>query len=417
MNDFTAQEKEMLRCEQAVIGIMLMEPEKSVRVYDTLSPSMFYAEPLGKIFKCCKGLQEQGQRADVATVLDKLGDSYKELVVGCAETVPSISGLDSYINSVMDSWRARTMRIKMNELCENGMDADSMTVELQKLLQKQEHIISHQREATNKPFESCLLEFVNWMQKPDTSIPTGYPDFDKVTGGLQRGCITVIAARPGCGKTTLGLQMATNIAHDHNVLYISLEMTAVQLTRNIVARYSGVGSQVFSAKKLTDDEAAKMAEATEYLYNRLKLSINDDPRQTVNDIETAIKAKKPEVVVIDHLRLLTPMNNRKNEFESSAENTHALKQLAKKYDINIIELVQAKRESEGRVPGMADLYGGAATEQDADMIIGICPESEYRNMDRCMVQVAVTKNRHGAGGDFEFVWDKPLCSMLQALRE
>lgn len=411
------EEKETIQSEKAVIGIMMMEPEESERVYDTLTASMFYSEELGRIFNCCKKLRERGERADVTTVSDKLGSEYTPLIVNCAETVPSISGLDSYINGVLDSWRSRTMRAKMTELCTNDADPDTITMELKMILQQQEHIIAHQREATNKPFKSCVQEFLNWMQEPDTSIKTGYQSLDGRTGGLQRGGVTVITARPGCGKTTLGLQIATNIAHKVNVLYISLEMPAVQLTRNIISRYAKIDSQLFSTKNLTNEQTVKMAEATEYLYDKVKLSINDAPNQSVNDIEAAIKAKKPEVVVIDHIRLLTPMSNKKNEFEASAENTHALKQLAKKYNINIIELVQAKRESEGRIPGMADLYGGSATEQDADMIIGISPEAEYRDKETCMITVEVTKNRHGAGGTFDFVWQRPFCAMFEVEKE
>lgn len=411
MIDQSIFEKEAIECEKSVIGIMMLEPEESKRVFDTLTAKMFYSVELGTIFNCCKKLKEKGLRADPATVIDKLGAEYQKTVLMCAETVPSISGLDSYINGVMDSWRSRTMRQKMMELCENGMDADAMTAELQTVLQQQERIIDHQKEATNKPYKECILEFMEWMQKPDTSIKTGWAVIDNSTGGLQRGCITVIAARPGCGKTTLGLQMACNIAKSYKVLYISLEMTTVQLTRNIVSRTSRVNSQKISNRDLTQEEHNKIAESIDFLYDKMQLCINDTPGMTVADVENAIKATKPDVVVIDHIRLLTPMVKKNNEFEASAENTHALKQIAKNHNINIIELVQAKRESEGRVPGMADLYGGAATEQDADMIIGICPESGFQSMEQCTVTIEVTKNRHGAGGSWEFVWNRPTCGI------
>ena len=95
--------------EKAVIGIMLMKPELQDDAFSSLTYKMFELKALGNIFLLCKDMADKGQRADTVSVISKCDDDTKVLAMQCFETVPSISGYNTYINCVMDGWRKREL--------------------------------------------------------------------------------------------------------------------------------------------------------------------------------------------------------------------------------------------------------------------------------------------------------------------
>lgn len=392
--------------EQAVIGIMLLEPDGSAEVYDHLTAGMFEAEPLGRVFACCKKLRSEGLRADAAAVSGRLGESFIPLLARCAETVPAMSGLSTYITVVMDDWRQRTLTSQLAQLAVSGLDADALTAELGRIVARQEHILAHQRQTTAKEFRECVDEFLSWCGEEDRAIKTGFARLDRITGGLQPGGVTAIAARSGRGKTTLAVQLATQIARTRPVCYLSLEMSRVQVTAGVVSMASGVNSRSITGRTCTPAEREKVEKVARWLAESFKLVIDDRPLQTLTDVEGCIRQRKPEVLFIDHLGLLTPEKGREKRNDELAALTRGLKELAMRYGIHIVELIQASRQAEGRKVSMADMFGSATIEHDADMVIGVNPESGFEGMDTCRAEIDVLKNRHGPGGTFPFLWNR-----------
>lgn len=395
--------------ERSVIGIMLMDPEGSARVYDSLTARMFETEALGLVFNCCKKLRARGARADAVSVLSKLGDGYKQIILECAETAPALAGLDTYITLVLDGWRERVIQAKLAELAISGTDADGLTVALRNLLEEQERILRHQRDTTAKTFADGLVDFLAWLQGEDRSIKSGWGRFDYLTGGLARKGVTGISARPGHGKTTFALQMATQISRQHLVLYQSLEMPREQIYTAIFARALSIDSADFRAKRLDQEQWDKVARVSDTLRGNFRLIIDDRDMASLEDLEKSIRTHKPEVVFVDHLGLITPDKARQKRNEELAVLTRGLKQLAMKYDIAIVELVQASRAAQGKRITMADMFGSATIEQDADMLISLNPEEgpeDAGDANFCAVSVDVLKNRHGAGGTLRYIWKK-----------
>lgn len=404
-----------VKAEMSVIGIMLEYPEKQDEAFKSLSAQMFSIKELGNIFLLCKEMHSRGQQGDTISVIAKCGDDMKMLAMQCAETILSISGYNTYINCILDGYRKRCMISTMSKLVTSNADVDEMYSTVSAMMQKQQRIIEHQRERSAKDFADGIEDFLKWMKTPSDNIQTGFCQLDAITGGLARSGVTVIAARPGKGKSTLALQMAAQISQNVLTLYQSMEMSREQLYTAIFSRWEQIDSKRIANHALTPEEETKIADDAEFLKKRYKLILDDSSLTSLEDVEATIKARKPEVVVIDHLGLVAPPNVKEKRNDELAALTQGLKQLAMKYHICIIELVQAARAADTELIKMSDMFGSATIEHDADMILAINPERYTRERERTESNppsesdtvLEIVKNRHGACGQLDFIWVKP----------
>lgn len=399
--------------ELSVVGIMLMEPEGCGAAYAALRPAMFELEGLGTIFDCCARLRAAGRRPDAVTVLDKLGPGYKQLVVRAAETAPASSGLSSYITAVQDGWRERSILNRLEQLRLSGMDADGLTLELRRLLEEQERALRFQQGGAAKDFAQGLKEFLGWMARPDTSIPTGFGCLDRLTGGLVPKGVTAVSARPGCGKTSFALQMAAHIAKEHTVLYQSLEMPVEQVYTAILARALRLDSSLFRRRALTKEQAGQLRQVSQAMAGSFRLLVDDSDCASLGDLEAGIRRHRPRVLFVDHLGLVTPDKARPKRNDELAALTRGLKQLAMKYELAVVELVQASRNAQGKRITMADMFGSATIEHDADLLLALNPAEEEEGPGLLPVEVDVLKNRHGAVGSRPFYWNRPFHQFLE----
>ncbi len=404
------------QAEMSVLGCMMMMPGETEKVYACLAATMFESEDLKYLFNCCKKLHKAGLRPDATTCISKLGENYKQIVLECAETAPSCSGLDSYITMVQDNWRERRIRSKITEMQYSCDDADGLTATLRELLDEQQRVIRNQTGHTSKSFTESTVGFLQWLNKENTNIQTGWQDIDRMTGGLSRKGVTGISARPGCGKSTFAIQLACQAAANHQVLYQSLEMPVEQIMSAIFAHVMQVDSAVFRDRKMTNEQIQKMAEISDFLSEKWHLSIDDSDCASLSDLEGNIIRLKPEVVVVDHIGLLTPDKSKQKRNEELAEITRGLKQLAMKHNIAIVELIQASRNADGKPLTMADMFGSATIEHDADMLIGITPDKDYKENLHIPTTIQVLKNRHGAIGKIDMCWDKPYHQFLEFVK-
>ena len=170
--------------EKAVIGIMLIEPDRQSEAFKSLTAQMFSIKDLGDIFLLCKELDRRGERADAVSIISRCKENIKAIAYECARTVPSVSGFNTYINCVLDGYRKRLMIAKMGELVASDADADEMFGAVAAMMEKQQHIMEHQRQRSAKDFADGIEDFLQWLKKPNDNIQTGFGTLDKLTGGL-----------------------------------------------------------------------------------------------------------------------------------------------------------------------------------------------------------------------------------------
>lgn len=252
----------------------------------------------------------------------------------------------------------------------------------------------------------------------EVKVSTGYSGLDRVLGGgmLNQG-LYILAARPGCGKTTLGLKIAESAAKTGACLFFSLEMSAEQIVARRIAAESGLPiGRLIVGKNLSDNENGKFTNAVSVLSTH-DFRLNRAPSASVADIaQAAHLTKNLRLVVVDYLGLVRSDERGLSVYERVTKNSAALKALARSLNVPILCLCQLNRAAEQRTdrqPSMADLRDSGAIEQDADGIILLhrpgMYESEQRNpWDAQILNAIVAKNRHGSTGSVKFdFWGAP----------
>lgn len=393
----------MIWAEKSLLGCMMMAPEDCEGVYGRVRPEMFENEALARMFGCCQELRKKGLRADATTLIETLGEEYKALVLECAETAPGLAGFESYIACLREGWRERAILTGLDELRISGMDASGLTRALGQLWQSQQALEEAEGERTAKDWKEGMGDFLGWLGADRPALATGFAGLDRLTGGLPQRGVTAISARPGGGKTSFALQIATQVSKGRRVLYQSLEMPREQLYTCIFARALGLDSALFRDRALTPAQRQRVAQAARLLEEKYSLIIDDRDCAGLQQLEANILRFKPQVVVVDHLGLLTPHKARSQRNEELAGLTRGLKQLAMKRRVAVVELVQAGRSSEGRPMTMGDMFGSATIEQDADLLIGLEAEDPGPG-GQGRARARVLKNRAGALGCVEFYW-------------
>lgn len=229
-----------------------------------------------------------------------------------------------------------------------------------------------------------------------------------VLGGLQRGCLYIIAARPGDGKTDFALHLAVQLAKRCRVDYRSLEMTKEQLVHRVLSRVCMINSTRFRDHDL-DENAQKRIGIAAARMGDLHLVMDDTPGVSAGDVEAKLASGKPDVMFIDYLGLMRgDAAGNKPLWQITGEITHALKESARRHGAAVVALVQLARAADRqKEPALSDLKGGSDIEADADGVIFMRPQKtgEFLSGDDAWpVEAVIAKNRHGGVGRLRFNW-------------
>lgn len=245
-----------------------------------------------------------------------------------------------------------------------------------------------------------------------SGIPTGFPDLDKLTSGLQPSELIVLAARPSVGKTALGLQIAAHVAAGHGlpVLFASLEQSRHELAERLLCSYARVDGQNVRRGMVDRDDAEKIAIARNTL-RRAPLHIDDAASQGVLRIAANARRLKLRgglaLVVVDYLQLIRPDDTRAPRQEQVASISRRLKIMARELGVPVLALAQLNRGVEERAqqrPRLSDLRESGALEQDADVVILLHrAESLSANV---VIDAIVAKQRNGPTGDASLCFEK-----------
>jgi len=259
-----------------------------------------------------------------------------------------------------------------------------------------------------------LQRIDEWHNNPDgmRGLPTGFADFDRLTGGLRGGDLLIVAGRPSMGKTTLAINMAENVAVDPrvkgSVLVFSMEMPSEQLMTRMLSSVGGVPMQNIRSGRITDDEWVRMTSASSQLADS-RIFIDESPGLSPTELRARARRIKREhgldLVVVDYLQLMQVQGSKENRATEISEISRGLKALAKELSVPVIALSQLNRaveQRENKKPVMSDLRESGAIEQDADMILFIYREEVYdKNTPRKgQADIELVKHRNGEPGYF-----------------
>ncbi|MBR0343575.1 MAG: replicative DNA helicase [Oscillospiraceae bacterium] len=405
--------------EQAVLGSLLVDSSSFDDVSAILSPNYFYNHQNEEIFREMQLLQTSGKPIDFITVLDAVvsagvfsnKEDAKVYLYSIAESVPALSNTLSYAQIVKDKYVTRSLI----NACKDVIDSASDTFNTpEQLLDLAEQKIYDIREGKDTSEMSSIMDVsfnvladLEKLNGPDRNkylgISTGFSYLDKITTGLNKSDLVILAARPSVGKTSFALNVCSNIVRTRNdiaVAVFSLEMTKEQLAQRIISSLAGVKSQKFRTGEFTDDEMDRITEATSELYSA-KLYLDDTSGISVQEIKAkARRIKNLGLIVVDYLQLMSGGNRRsENRVNEISEITRSFKVMAKELNVPIILLSQLSRgtEKEKRRPMLSDLRDSGSIEQDADIVMFLHRESSDEEREAAMQEILllVAKNRHG----------------------
>jgi replicative DNA helicase len=252
-------------------------------------------------------------------------------------------------------------------------------------------------------------------------LPTGYHDLDQILAGLHNSELAIIAARPSVGKTAFALNIVRNVVVEHGkdspvVLFVSLEMSRVELAERLLCCQSRVDSHKVRKGHLNSDDIQKLMDAGDAL-RRARLYLDDTPTRSMIQIAATARRiqKKHErdgglrLVVIDYLQLIEPENRRDPRQEQVAQISRRLKYLARELEIPVIALAQVNRASEDRqdhTPRLSDLRESGSLEQDADTVMILHRPGRFGGEEDKVLEVHVAKQRNGPTGEITLTWHK-----------
>jgi replicative DNA helicase len=245
------------------------------------------------------------------------------------------------------------------------------------------------------------------------AVPTGLSALDAtIGGGFLPGEIVVVAARPGGGKTSFGLQLVHNAASvGKRVLVSSLEMRCDELTLRLICNRSGVSFLNVKRGGLDLIERQRFAQAANEVAN-WQIGIDDEPTRRVHEIEAHARefAKQGglDLLVIDYLQLITPAESKyTNRQEQVARISRELKILARSLGVPVVVLAQVRRaESPKAKPSVSELRESGAIEQDADVVLLLHGANQGRH-DPHVAQILIGKQRNGPQCEVDVQWTGP----------
>ncbi|HQT65808.1 MAG TPA: DnaB-like helicase C-terminal domain-containing protein [Acidocella sp.] len=384
--------------EQALLAALIMKPSCAQYIPASFKSEHFGAEWHAEIYEATLAVNADGAGGLLPlTTAWALGDSEK--VAYLANLMNAVIGYSqglivSYCENITELWRRRSVietAQRLIEECSEPSTAAGTAPILSSAISRLDAIAGAAPEgrlptSLHDAIDQAIMAGEAAAAGTYHALSTGFQSLDKAINGFENGCLYILAARPGMGKTALATQIGINIARQgHGVLIISLEMQAVQLGRRAIAWLANVPSYVIRFGKWNGAEMERIIEAKREA-KAMPFTIEDEPGQSVAMIGLRARAAKRRhglsCLIVDHLHIVDPDNpgNRRNETWEVGKVSNDLKRLAKKLDIPVIALAQLNRGVESRDdkrPTPADLRQAGNIEQDADAIMFIYRPEYY----------------------------------------
>jgi replicative DNA helicase len=420
-----------LHAEQTLVGACLLDPVYYNEIAERLRPEDFSSDPFCRIFRCIGELIDAGSAIDIVTVsaglrrtkeLDTIGGI--SALAGLTEGLPRRPVVNDYIKLVLEKSQLRRMIQLFNVALLRAQDQSETPLSILEAAEGQLLEIAQDAQAgalrtiyqsveAAGGTEPYLKAYTDPEMKP--GLPTGFLDYDAMTGGLQKSELTIIASRPSMGKTALAMNIAQNVAigKKNIVAIFSLEMSRSSLERRMMASRAWVN--VRKAQEgiyLNRDERIKLETALGDLVESNNIFIDDSA--TLTPIQLRAKARRLkqrqgrlDLIIVDYMQLMSAGVKTGNRQEEVAHISRSLKACAKELEVPVIALAQIHRGPEQRTnkrPILADLRESGQIEQDADVVAFIHRESYYNHdediseSEKALAELIIGKQRNGPTG-------------------
>ncbi len=414
-----------LEAEQAVLGSILIDPACMDKMAGIITKDDFYLTEHAEIYAAMQAMYMTSKNIDVVTLINELvtlgtydeagGREYLKLV---AEAVPTSANAADYAQIIQDKAILRQLIEAGETITESAYAGDDTVPNLVEHAENLVFRIAEKRE--NKNFvhiRDALVQVYAHLKElkedPEGSrgMPTGYTKLDDVIVGMGNADLVLIGARPGMGKTSFAMNIATAAAERTKkvVAVFNLEMSAVQLANRMVSSEAQIDSYKLRSGQLEESDWEALAYASTRL-SEMEILIDDTPGITVTGMKSKLRrVKNLGLIVIDYLQLMQGDSHNDNRVQEVGEISRNLKLLAKELGVPVICCAQLSRGPENRPdkrPMLSDLRDSGAIEQDADIVLFLYRDEYYKDEtpEQSVAEVIIAKNRHGSLEKVKLGW-------------
>ena len=446
-----------LDAEAAVLSAVMLDTSALDKVLEFLKAEHFYSEAHRRIYEAAIELRSVGQPVDLIQVGTWLKNRERIAQVGgmgylteLLNAAPAVSNVAAYGRTIHEKWRVRQLIATCQRVAATGyLDYG----EAQQYIDEAEQSVYEIARTPESSSVEKLLDVMKKsfkalteaMQRGDriTGTPTGYDRYDRLTAGLHPGDLSIVAARPGMGKTSFVLNVATNVASPRGrqtqgerweesgvgVAVFSLEMPREQIANRMLCSEARVDVGKLRQGHLSPQDWSRLTQAASYL-GTLPIWIDDTPSLSILELRAKVRRLQAEfdrpdpngstrpskhvgLVVVDYLQLMRGREGAQSREQEISEISRGLKALAKELRLPVIALSQLNRAVETRSekskrPQLSDLRESGAIEQDADNIVFIYRD-EYYNREATtepnIAELIIAKQRNGPTGTVKVRFD------------
>jgi replicative DNA helicase len=418
VSGFDRRPPQNLEAEQSVLGAILLSKDAMGDVVEVLQSQDFYKPAHETIFNAAADLFRSGHPVDAITVAAELQAAGSLGRVGGAEylhtliaAVPSAASAGYYARLVREQAILRRLVEAGTRIANMGYAGDGDVDDIVDGAQAEVFAVTERKNSEDYmsvgDAMARTLDEVEAADKHDGTllgVPTGFTELNEITGGLQKGHMVVIAARPSMGKSTLGLDIcrAAAVAGGITSVIFSLEMTREEITKRLLSAESGVKLTQLLRGPMGPNDWQRLA-ATAARVSTAPLFIDDSPNMTLMEIRSKCRRLKQRenlgLVVVDYLQLMSSGKKVESRQQEVSEFSRALKLLAKELDVPVVAISQLNRSPEQRGdkrPMLSDMRESGSIEQDADLVILLHRDDLYDKDARPgEADLIIAKHRNG----------------------
>jgi len=407
--------------EAATLSILINFPASFDDVADRLKPEHFVVDDHRAIYgELCRQMAG-GKGCDLITLLDALdGIVPSDVLINVhSYNDHTARGIGKHVQTLIDTFKARQLHglsYKMAELAfdtgpvQDRIDqAQAEVAKLDDVEQLDDWVDAH----------TAAIKHLDLLDQRQEGLlkgmQTGLHDLDEILdGGICRGNLVVIGARPAMGKTALAMTIGLHMAQEQSVGFLSMEMphSDVRDRQAAILSHASIGMIKRPHKGLEYDRIVEGVEKAK----RLRWFVSDKSGLNILQVRSKARALKRrkglDVLVVDYIGLMSGLDSKQPRAYQIEEISRGLKGLAKDLDMAVICLAQVNRggvERLGQVPGLQDLRDSGAIEQDADVVAFIHrpieAQPELGENFRHYALLRVAKNRQGRTGDVNLYYN------------
>ncbi len=415
--------------EKSVLGAAMLSKDALADVIDVVRAEDFYHAAHKEIFKTMLDLFRDNVSVDIVTVCEELKKRKALEIVGgrayvasLSSEAPSTANAAEYAKIVAEKASMRLLIKTAEDIKEKGYEESLEASEILNYAERNIYDIAQRRQNNDyAPIREVLTTNIEMLDKAIATqgqvigLTTGFHELDKLTSGLHKSDLVIVAARPAMGKTAFVLNIAQNAAKKAgaSVLIFSLEMAKEQLSQRLLSMEARVEMEKLKTGTIERTDWERIHLALDAL-SETKIHIDDTPGISILDMKNKCRRLKAEkgldLIIVDYLQLMNVEGRSESRQNEISTLSRYLKLLAREMDCPVIVLSQLSRAPEQRPnkrPILSDLRESGSIEQDADMVMFLYRDEYYNkeNSDKIGIcEVSLAKHRSGPTGTFELAW-------------